>query len=1533
MRALLKNIFRYSFKNKYSFFSLFLMFFICLFLLITLGLFVSNLSRKYNELLATTNPHNVLINENFDDNIEGDISRAEFELQILKEFSNDPNIDTTVPTDETPQQKLYRLNSEIYNIQHSNKNIDLRLRNFNSIDLNGLNNEKFKMVKYLSTYSIDKLFIYEGTGLPKNASGQQTVPTGLDFKRILDLALDVTNTSQENIEARQMVVFFISKADWTSSDQSKFESASKELLNAVKTDPTIDPATYTGSATYNEIIKPFFELNNPNFKIDNKIFKLIFTKSDALGDSVATYHDFTSYTSIVSPIYLQNNHKKVFPYSKFLEFSKVDKTDLSNSPSQQQFRKWFDKIDNSYKIYIQNIPYLIVGSGLSPDFTYPIVSFENVVVDYNKSAILYSNNSGFERTKNSWPTAPQENLIVANYTGNLPFAHMLTKINAIGKQYMPNFPPSINIAYAAGDQSNIYTPSPIRVTFIEGIIKAINTVSIVLIIFLVLISMFVTTILLQKFIKENIKSLYIIIANGFNKYKAILAISLVTIIPTFCAAVLGFIAAYFAQVPTINLFGAYWSIPILPSGFGTVYIVIIAFIALFAFNTILIFFLAMIALRKPVSSGINTDGIKLGWLARQVKKPFKWTGIVSRFRISIAFSSVSKLLFLSLISSLSMSSIIFISSTYKMFDKTIDPTIKTNSADFAINLTTPTWQGGQYYGVDFNKIGQEYTGWIKDSTTSYPVDGIVNNSQYKTPGDSYQKYYENPPKGIASGLNANPSLLPNVATPLFKTWSQLHYPQTSDLSSSRTKLNYLFNKTENQFLLDVYLGGNIIPSNPWVDIIDKMIPVNQSNTSIEKTNNLITNVLNDFQVLDKTVASYQFNGTLNNKLVATTSEFGPTATSTIAYFYITNNPNFRNDGKTNYPIVYLDDSNDETLNIKNIYQSYQDWKVNPAPLSDTDPITLQVSNYFTNLPMRAKNNFSEVIENPRNRDALLVHLSANLLDGSVKYTTYSSVFKYLFDVKPYDPNKPVTPPSNGMFTEAPTIGKQLMVYEDTLNHRQVLINKQSPNLFKGLGDIGMSASPMFTNFADHVFSDSYYQNDIYKISYNSVPLNLSLGDEPYCYINYKLDETSSGVNSSYKHNNLFPIIGLYSGTKKVNLTNADTDEPITQEWLIAKQKELEIDKIYPVVINLFAAKQYNLNVNDVISGVATNRTDRYLVDKNKVLPEVKFKVVAINDTRKDPEFYTTMDAAQQILGLATAMDYKYVRTLSSNPDVDPSKQIVPINDLNNRYNNFGGFNGIYTSDPNLQILSSGISLYSPSGTYLSIDTFKDDPNLIKIFDGILSQKGYTPSDLNYLGVALGLNTPEKVAELRSRYNLTTDKNKFVLDMIHHLNTIYDGYVYFSIPEKPDALASSRAVFDKIANTINAIEIIVVSLIIILSILILLITSWVIIADLMKVILLLKTQGFSDLENALNIFSVFIPTWILSTLVTVPLIIFALKAFKEFAFASLGVLLNINISWFAFFIGSISLAVLFIIIIGFVTLFLKKTNVVDSLRWN
>jgi len=79
---------------------------------------------------------------------------------------------------------------------------------------------------------------------------------------------------------------------------------------------------------------------------------------------------------------------------------------------------------------------------------------------------------------------------------------------------------------------------------------------------------------------------------------------------------------------------------------------------------------------------------------------------MTRFRMSIAFNSLWKLIILSVMTALTMSALVFGISVSGQFDASLASTYESRNYSYAIDLYSPTSQGGQYQAVQFDEFGK-----------------------------------------------------------------------------------------------------------------------------------------------------------------------------------------------------------------------------------------------------------------------------------------------------------------------------------------------------------------------------------------------------------------------------------------------------------------------------------------------------------------------------------------------------------------------------------------------------------------------------------------------------------------------------------------------------------------------------------------------------------------------------------------------------------------------------------------------------------
>jgi putative ABC transport system permease protein len=131
---------------------------------------------------------------------------------------------------------------------------------------------------------------------------------------------------------------------------------------------------------------------------------------------------------------LQKHNLSVFDYKQYFGVS-----------NQQQLADIFNnKTENELNILLLNIassnpnnvitvgggmPYIILGSGITADFIYPIVSIEKSNPNPVKECIFFSNLNGYARTQESFQTCQTEKYVVLKMQKGINEKEILNSIN------------------------------------------------------------------------------------------------------------------------------------------------------------------------------------------------------------------------------------------------------------------------------------------------------------------------------------------------------------------------------------------------------------------------------------------------------------------------------------------------------------------------------------------------------------------------------------------------------------------------------------------------------------------------------------------------------------------------------------------------------------------------------------------------------------------------------------------------------------------------------------------------------------------------------------------------------------------------------------------------------------------------------------------------------------------------------------------------------------------------------------------------
>lgn len=1573
-RNLIKNVYRYLLKSKASFIGLCLLLFVSIFSFSMLTNLSKTLTRSYTNLVNRQKLHDITVNESYIED-QKDIKQAQFNklLEELKVFyaQKGLNFDWTrsnsLIVNSTKDDITYKIvqysTSKTINTFDKQTSERLIKNSFSDIDLYGiLNNAKVDVIDLIKTKTLNASFVINNL---KELDNKQK-------SNLVKLAkvdnYDVSISQQARLYLLKNIVY----GAWPSKTNNlykKFKKAYEYSLEDKNYDPLIGNIKLNNKANFDileakEISTQFILMLYPSKKgisINGNVntivkgHRITFSFEPA-GIPIPVYFDVKSAYALVGlGAFLSNHNKQKYPMYLWQKA-------LVDHEEQQSFEKWFNSLDEKYIIHIDNTPYLILDSGITPDFMYPIISFTSVIPNPKKEGLVYVNLNGYARIYDAFRSNPIENNLqirITNQKHQSVDISILKKIvknlnDQIKKDAIMNWPTSLDAAYLKDDTNNHITPSPLRLVFINKITNTIQTFSVLITLFILILTIFVIVIIINRFLAQNKINIGISIANGVPRWKIILSFAFIGLIPCVIGGLCGYLTAYFTQNLAINIFSGYWLIPTVLENFNfgaLITVIIFPFLLFF----ILIVGLGYWSIRKPpIDLMRGTETFKISKIVYVIKFPFKYISGFNKYLITLSFSSITRIIIFSIMIALSFGSIMFLTGTRGKIKQTIDATLQTKKYRYGIDLITPTDQGGQYISLSTNQIGST----------------LNDNDNHELT----QKYESSDYKDF-------------INSPLFKNLQNLKLIGAKDDQRRIYDLNYIANAFQVKQFLDFNFGiGDVnsgSSSNPW-SITKSLIPENNLQILNETYKKWCSKLINDHSIFSKQLIEKGVNE-LAYDILNIRNSYDPneyfnyfTFKSIVDTYLKRFNKSFL-DQHVTYEILVRVHNN--LFNYKNIYgklvfknnQWIINFKDNNFPIDDQN----FVSAIYYKKPNEQNYDLKKYIF--KNDDLIYdeVYFERNSKQNYHKltYQTFSSYFRARF--LKFDPEGDFDYYLPLKYFNATIVRKELL--ENAINNEILFKNDENKIIkkinFKSDNDIVVTKINDLTYQVKNIINQQIYlyspkpikrsyridpakatnaiktglsiklDNDFINlvllthpsinpsyadvwsgITFNMVGFDyltkndktqLNEFDEPYIWIDAQINKIN---NQKYEEAKNPKIIGIIKNSKLVHLLS---NKKQINNLLFNKNDE------QVAIINRVAAKYYNLKIGDHFSFVANNQTNRYT--KDYIKKQITLKVVGIIDTYQGIEIYTGIKNAAEILGM------------HSSPYADKS--------LYDEYD--GAFNGIFTNKNNPAMLTRIISIYSPSGLYPISETWKKDAPTINLIKNILSDK-YTTYELNNkwdpkslvlnsrlsLTKALGYkNFDELKLDARNIYDDNhnylglRDEQAQAEWVIDKLISIYGRDTYSSTLNNVEVVDVLFAVLETASKTIQTVEIVVIFLILFIIILVLVLISINSLSDTLKVAKLLKNIGYSDLKNAKLFLMAFLPSLIIGSIISIPLVIVVMQVFSEIIFNSLNVLLTTSFIWWHFLIILLIVAIIFLLMWVIAIWILRRSNIADASKRN
>ena len=1338
-------------------------------------------------------------------------------------------------------------------------------------------------------------------------------------------------------------IYLLNKGDWTETPGA-FKS---EIDKVISGSPL--PTTDSDRQTWWEKAKPKLQ---SFLKQETQYYsELVYCKDDRVTiqwteistglPSAWSMSNWTSYFAVVNPEFLKENNLHTFNPSTYNQEESY-KEYVGNNPGitdQKQlfigwmntldwptFNKWFESVQNNAKYKDQFIipgganPYLIIGSGISPDFIYPIVSIEKSTPNPKSECIYYVNTAGYGRIYDSFRNNLNENYIVGKFTTN-DEKQQQALIDAINEQAakVMIYPKGTKAAYLADDTTNVLNASSYRIAYIPKFVEVINLTSISLTLFIILLSLVICGIVIHRYITSQQSTLGIMRANGFSSKQIATSMLPFAMLPAIIGTASGAIVGTLIQFAIISLFGNYWMLPTPLLGFNWIGFIGILVITLAIFIAT-VYFTSLYVLKKNTVDLMKTDNQATANLSvRSMKKVFGKFGIMTKFRVSVAFNSIWKLLVLVIMSTLSLSTLVFTFSINGRFAAATSLTNESRNYNYAIDLVTPTTQGGQYVGINYDNVNSMYDFGFAGLSGFNQAGNDVRDINY-----IQSLYYGAPEQGITITTPMLPVTikdlkLPGITYKLTSTGYQKGYmPKKVDLlTNEEHDLNYFLNKKYyfSSMLFNYFnINPSVKTSGPVNDYFDKY--------------------KNDFQASNDAILSNLYIPFMGDSYGQQTD-----------MFYLKDR--MLTSTALNYTVGALGSTSNP-------------WDIAASLMPDNSKKLLE----------KSRTEFLNFIGNAINyedgtSDVKYKQLHDLLVNAATETGDTLDLYKK-FIIKSADDDQY-------------TINKGIVVGDNTDHSKTSYFN--------------VALRPSFLKLLSTAYSYIETAKTDYYVTYNTIPL--SRDDETYTYVdaNVASDNANVKIMGIKTGDQCSKYIKLYD--KQNNNLNDGNNSVIkyTQEQFENDYKSssgtwsYDYNKPFPIIVNAYAAHQYNLKIGSQISFTINNHVDRYLnkITSNDTKYVVNFVVKGICTTYEGQEYYIDQDVANLLLGLKTHLldgEYdqdQYIQNVKQPNSFygyeyqsleDPlrggfdtnkptSKQGVSVPggedmlinlsnyDDNMHENGEGynltpyGFNGVFTkATTGGPILSNGIILYAATGIYPGNDKINSEVTQnvlsyganLEIFRQVVLNGDETLDLSKNIKQAYDawqqIDGETDLTEKEQKHNQLAEYAKDAIELIR--NYFGDQSYSIVISSVSDAV-SSQLVFDNLSNTINNTTYAVITIVSLMVIIIVALITNMVINDSKRLAALLKTLGYTDGENTRSFLAIYLPVVFFSLIISILLSWGLIGTYNALIFKGMGIWLDANIKWYDYLISTAVVSVIFSIAGLNSYISLKRSSLIELIK--
>lgn len=788
MKQLIKKAFKTIFSNKV--FSLILMVIITISSL-TYTLLQSSANafqNSYNQLMFEGNLHDAIIKERF-------INEGQFDLELQTD-----QVEKTIEQDNKQDKKQDNKKDREYTLIVK-KDYSGDYSNYFANFPNELT-YSFKLPITLTPEQI-KEKVQEQI-LNRKEQIEQAVKKykPLAFKKALEEIygneLTIKRTQSIAINTKSNGYKFVTSDNGSQSDNES------EMNNLVIYDGY---SQFSNKLSVEEMYRELIKKINENSDADESNYAINTSKEykvtgQALNEVVEIV-DPSSFQTIISPSYANLNNKRAISPQKVLDLY-TEFNYFQGIHQNQTFKTQYEQ----NLIWVDNTPYFIIGIGITPDFSFPIIDHTRPIPIPKDEAIVYTNSNGYLRMVDAFRNNPRENYFSIKFNGAVNESRQtqimeeIEKIARSGQRpgdkdetnqvYLPrmHWPSNIKIITRYNEDSDQVILVHNRILFLQNLKNTIHVLTITTTSFLIIFVSAIILLIFKSLLSIRRTKHATLMALGYSKNQIAFSMSLVTLILVGLPSVLGYIIGHFLQYPFINIFAQYWTIPTYGVAFSIVSLLITVITPLtLVFG--MIFALTYWDLNEKVSDMLAGKSHHKFIIVKKLLRPLSWTSVKAKYVMSLTLTNFGRLILSALAGVLSVSALVVGLSSIGRAEYAFNQTIGITDYTYQTNLWSPTVEGGQYHQLDYEAaleiLKQQKKDWLSGKSSASQSETI----QWHIPS----------PLDMTSAWPA----------------------AISDYQAAQT---FLKNKLQFKPLMDLAIGD----INLW-DIAKKLMPENQRNTA------------------------------------------------------------------------------------------------------------------------------------------------------------------------------------------------------------------------------------------------------------------------------------------------------------------------------------------------------------------------------------------------------------------------------------------------------------------------------------------------------------------------------------------------------------------------------------------------------------------------------------------------------------------------------------------------------------------------------